>query len=394
MAKTRIFALFSVLILTLALFNVSAQPQVSVEFYFPHYYNPTFKAQTNEQVIISKGYRGRGYFWGSVYITNTGAEPVENLVLEVYAPEEEGFKILTPPKGGEVGEDSKMFSYTISKLDPGKRIYASFKCAVPETLTSKIVTFKVVVKTADGTVIYESEEKRPFIPPPFMIYAATFIVSIVVILIAFYLISKGKLYGKSFKTKDLIYTTIFGVLLVIWVQIIGRSLGFFAMTNKIPIPFVNYALGDVGYATIFVLGVLLIRKPGVATLMHIVYQFVSQLFWYGLDARWMLYSIVEGVPVDLYLAFVNRMLALKAGGEVTAIRPTGIFGYIDAAITGALRALFAWISLYYVFFPYLNHYYTTTYVVFMHTTTITVFNAIYGAVLAYPLFRILEKLVP
>ena len=370
------------------------QPQISVKFYFPHYYSSTFKAQTNEQIIISKGYKGYGSFWGSVYVTNTGSTEIRNLVVEVYVPVEEGFKILRAPKGAKVSSDKGSFTYTIYKLDPGKTRYISFKCSVPETYVQKVVTFKVVIKDSEGNVIYEEEYKRPFIPPPFISYAILLIANLVVIGIMFYLIKVGKLYGKAFKTKDLIYTTIFGVLLVIWVQVIGRSLGFFAITNRIPIPFVNYALGDVGYATLFVLGILLVRKPGVATLTLLIYDIVSEIFWYGINPLWWLYPIAEGVPVDLYLAFINRVLARKSGEEVTAVKPTGWFGFVDAAIIGALRPLFAWLSLYYVFYPYLNHFYTTAYVVFMHTSVITIFNAIYGAVLAYPIYKVIEKVVP
>ncbi len=372
--------------------TVLAQPSLSVEFYFPHYYNPTFRAQTNEQIIISKGFRGRGNFYGSIYITNEGGSKVSNLTLEVKVPIEEGFKVLRGPKGANISEDKSSFTYVIKSIDPGKTFRVSFQVAVPETLVSKVVSFFVVIKDQEGNVIFQEEYKRPFVPEPFSVYLATLIVSIVVIGGAFYAIEKGLLFGQSFKTKDLIYTTIFGVLLVIWVQIIGRSLGFFSMTNRLPIPFVNYAIGDVGYATLFVLGVLIVRKPGVATFMHLIYQFVSQLFWYGFDIRWYLYSIVEALPVDIYLAISNKFFL---GGEGFAIpRPRGVWAVIDAAIIGGLRALFAWLSLYYVFYPYLNHFYTTTYVVFMHTSTITIFNMLFGIFLALPLFRVLERLIP
>ena len=387
-------AFVAVVLLVLAASFALSQPPLKVEFYFPHYYNPTFRAQTNEQVIISKGYKGRGSYYGAVYITNEGGSTVENIVVEVHVPKAEGFEVLRPPKGGEVSEDKSHFTYTVKSIAPGKTVRVYFSVKVPETYVQKVVTFKVVIKDAAGNVIYEKEEKRAFIPPPALSYALLLTANVVVLGAMFYLIKKGKLYGKSFKTKDIIYTAIFGVLLVIWVQVIGRSLGFFALTNRLPIPYINYAIGDIGYATLFVLGVLLVRKPGVATLMLLIYDIVSEIFWYGINPLWWLYPIAEGVPVDLYLAFINRVLALKKGEEPSAVRPTGLFGAIDAAIIGGLRPLFAWTTLYYVFFPYLNHYYTTSIVVFLHTTTITVFNMIFGAFIAYPLYKVLEKIVP
>ncbi len=392
--RALVVAVVATLVLALALTLTLSQPPLKVEFYFPHYYNPTFKAQTNEQVIISKGYKGRGSYYGAVYITNTGTTPIEGLTVEVYVPKEEGFEVLRPPRGGKVSEDKSYFTYTIKTLSPGKTVRVYFSARVPETYVQKVVTFKVVIKDAEGKVIFEEEYKRPFIPPPALSYALLLLANVVVLGTMFYLIKKGKLYGKSFKTKDIIYTAIFGVLLVIWVQVIGRSLGFFALTNRLPIPYVNYAIGDIGYATLFVLGVLLVRKPGVATLMLLVYDIVSEIFWYGINPLWWLYPIAEGVPVDLYLAFINRVLAAKKGVEPSAVRPTGTFGAIDAAIIGGLRPLFAWLTLYYVFFPYLNHFYTTSIVVFLHTTTITIFNMLFGALIAYPLYRVLEKIVP
>lgn len=373
---------------------VAAQPQLKVEFYFPHYFNPTFKAQTNEQVIVSGGYKGRGSQYGAVYVTNTGSETLKNLQLEVCVPKQDGFEVLRPPRGGKVSDDKACFTVTIKELDPGQTYRASFKVKVPTTTVQKIVEFKVTVKDSQGNVLFQQTYRRPFVPTPFYIYAALLVVTVVVLGIMFYLISKGKLYGKSFKTKDIIYTTIFAILLVAWVQIIGRMLGFFALTNRIPLPFVNYALGDIGFATLFVLGVLLVRKPGVATLMLLIYDIVSELLFYGLDPRWWLYPLAEGIPVDLYLAFANKVFASKFGTETGTIMLKGIWGYIDAAIIGGLRALFAWLSLYYVFYPFLSHFYTTTYVVFMHTATITIFNMIYGALIAYPLYRVLVDIIP
>ena len=386
--------LIAAVILVLAASLALSQPPLKVEFYFPHYYNPTFKAQTNEQVIISKGYKGRGSYYGAVYITNEGGTPVENIVVEVHVPKAEGFEVLRPPKGGKVSEDKSYFTYAVKSVAPGKTVRVYFSAKVPETYIQKVVTFKVVIKDTAGNVIYEKEERRAFIPPPALSYALLLAANVVVLGAMFYLVKKGKLYGRSFKTKDIIYTAIFGVLLVIWVQVIGRSLGFFALTNRLPIPYVNYAIGDIGYATLFVLGVLLVRKPGVATLMLLIYDIVSEIFWYGINPLWWLYPVAEGVPVDLYLAFINRVLALKRGEEPGTVRPAGLFGAIDAAIIGGLRPLFAWTTLYYVFFPYLNHYYTTSIVVFLHTTTITVFNMIFGAFIAYPLYKVLEKIVP
>ncbi len=381
------------LILPLAL-NAAAQPQLKVQFYFPHYFNPTFKAQTNEQVIISGGYKGRGSNYGAVYVTNTGNQELKNLQLEVCVPKQDGFEVLRPPRGGKTSPDKACFTVTINSLKPGQTYRASFKVKVPTTYTQKIVEFKVTIKDAQGNVIFQQTYRRPFVPTPFYIYLVLLVVTLIILGIMFYLISKGKLYGKSFKTKDIIYTTIFAILLVAWVQIIGRMLGFFALTNRVPIPFVNYALGDIGYATIFVLGVLLVRKPGVATLMLLIYDIVSELLFYGLDPRWWLYPLAEGIPVDLYLAFANKVFAKKYATETGVVMLKGWIGYIDAAIIGGLRALFAWLSLYYVFYPYLSHFYTTTYVVFMHTGTITIFNMIYGALIAYPLYRVLVDIIP
>jgi len=80
--------------------------QTDVEFYFPHYYNTTFKAQTNEQVIISGGFRGQGSFWGAIYITNEGGESIDLLTVKLDVPVDAGFKVLRPPRDGVVGTAS------------------------------------------------------------------------------------------------------------------------------------------------------------------------------------------------------------------------------------------------------------------------------------------------
>ena len=394
MKRYNILPLVTLFLLIIA-FSAQAQPQnqaLKVEFYLPHYYNRTFRAQSNAQVIVSGGYKGYGSTYGALYITNTGKETLHGIIVEVHTPTQDGFKILSAPRNSKVSSDRSYFTYTIKSLAPGQTYRLYFKVSTPNTYVQKFIEFKVIIKDSNGNILYSSIERRPFIPPPFAIYAAILIVSLAVIGGMFYLIKIGKLYGKSFKTKDIIYTVIFSILLVIWVQIIGRSLGFFALTNRIPIPFVNYALGDVGFVTFFVLGVLLIRKPGVATLMLLIYDWISELFWYGLNPLWWLYPIAEGVPVDLYLAAANKVLEKRQKGA-TYIKIGGIFGIIDTAIISALRPIFAWLSLYYVFFPYLNHFYTTTYVVAMHTTATTVFDIIYGVLIAYPIYKILEKII-
>ncbi len=380
-------------LLVLAPIDAVAQPSIDVEFYFPHYYNTTFKAQTNEQVIISGGFRGQGSFWGAIYITNEGSEPIDLLTVKLEVPVEAGFKVLRPPRDGVASDDGSYFIANVTGLQPGDTKRLSFQLAVPETIEPKAVDFVLTIMDAEGNVVFQETYKRPFVPEPFMVYLGTLIVSVVAIGATFYAIEKGKLYGASFKTKDIIYSTIFGIFLTVWVQVIGRSLGFFAMTNRLPIPFVNYAIGDIGYATFFVLGVLIVRKPGVATFIQFVYQFTSQLMFYGFDIRWYVYALAQAVPVDMYLAISNKYFLSQAEGA-TIPRPKGIWAVIDAALIGGLRAFFAWISLYYVFYPYLNHFYTTSYVVYMHTITMTVFNMIYGAFVALPLFKVLERLIP
>jgi len=380
------------LLLGSAPYLVSGQPDIEVEFYFPHYYSATFKAQTNEQVIISGGFRGQGNMWGAIYITNNGDEAATNLIVRLDVPIDEGFKVLRPPREGNASEDGAFFIAVLNQIPPGETVRLTFQLAVPETVTIKTVDFSLTIESDEG-VIYSEEFRRPFVPEPFTIYMATLVFSLVALGATFYAIERGMLYGAGFKTKDIIYSAIFGILLTVWVQIIGRSLGFFALTNRIPVPFVNFAIGDIGYATLFVLGVLIVRKPGVATMIQLVYQFSSQLIFYGFDVRWYAYSLAQAIPVDIYLAISNKYFAAKAEGA-TIPRPTGIWAVIDAALIGGLRAFFAWITLYYVFYPFLNHFYTTSYVVIMHTSTMTIFNMLYGAVVALPLYRVLEKLIP
>ncbi len=360
--------------------------QLGLNLEIPYFYDFNFRTQSDEQIIIGGGSGAAGTYTGLLTVTNKGP-PLENIVIEVRIPQPLTVASVSSP--GTKTSDS-VATNKVAKLDTDKSATLRFIVKVPNTDTESKVTFVGRVLTSDGRELSSATFDRPFVPPPFWPYLAFFGVAAVVVGAMTYLVKTGRLWGRSFKTRDIVYMSIFGVLMAAWVNIIGRQLGFFTLTNSVPIPFVNYALGDVGFSAIIVLAILVVRKPGMATGTFLIYEILNEILFFGIDPRWWLRAFSYGIPIDLWVAVTGKLPAFQTA--VSSLKPK-LIGFFDAAFIGVIRPFFFWFFTDFVFNPFLNHFYVVAYVFWFRTLTLMLLSILYGGAIAYPLSLTVRRAV-
>ena len=91
------------------------------------------------------------------------------------------------------------------------------------------------------------------------------------------------------------------------------------------------ALNDLPYMFLLMVGIALIRKPGVATGLVFVNFLLMQVLYPGdkSSALWWQYGIYQGLLVDVYIAARGPQIFTKA--NLTSVR--------DGLVMGALRAV-------------------------------------------------------
>lgn len=141
-------------------------------------------------------------------------------------------------------------------------------------------------------------------------------------------------YGASDKlgrwtTQDILIVAIMGVLLEVYDNLIGDQ---FITPIIQGIPFAHaFALNDLPYMFLLMVGIALIRKPGAATAMVFLNFLLMQLLYGGSESGvlWWPYGLTQGLFVDLYIVL--------RGPRVFARNHPSVFW--DGLVMGALRAV-------------------------------------------------------
>lgn len=156
---------------------------------------------------------------------------------------------------------------------------------------------------------------------------------------AFYV---GKRGGglKKFSTLDLVYIGIGAAVAVVWELYIGRFIGKFLPST----PFVD--VGFWGRMIIVFIVAALVRKVGVGMLTLFIFDFLSDVFYYGFGGEPM-YFIYESLTYGL---FVDLMIAATGGkpfgiGHATksnnngGVKRAGLLSTALAVIEGGVLGL-------------------------------------------------------
>lgn len=167
---------------------------------------------------------------------------------------------------------------------------------------------------------------------PFTVNVIALIVIWLMCLAGVYLIMRSRKFAGiqvRWTTQDILIVAIMGVLLEVYDNLIGDQ---FITPIIQGIPFAHaFALNDLPYMFLLMVGVAMIRKPGAATAMVFLNFLLMQLLYGGSESGvlWWPYGITQGLFIDLYM--------ILRGGRVFA--RSGMPAFWDGLAMGALRAV-------------------------------------------------------
>jgi hypothetical protein len=170
---------------------------------------------------------------------------------------------------------------------------------------------------------------------PFAVNLTVYIVLVVLALIGLFVIwRRGRSAGFTMRwtTQDILILAIMGVLLEVYDNLIGDQF-ITPLLKLLPYPDIihDFAINDLPYMFLLMVGIALIRKPFVATAMVFLNFLLMQLLFPGdkSSVLWWPYGIYQGLLVDLYVVFRGTSLFEVPNGRAV----------LDGFIMGAVRAV-------------------------------------------------------
>jgi hypothetical protein len=139
-------------------------------------------------------------------------------------------------------------------------------------------------------------------------------------------------FNMRWTTQDILVLAVMGVLLEVYDNLIGDQF-ITPVLKLLPASDIihDLALNDIPYMFLLMVGIAIIRKPGVATALVFLNFLLMQLL-YGSDKSsvlWWQYGIFQGLFVDMYFVSRGKHIFEKADGRAI----------VDGLIMGALRAV-------------------------------------------------------
>ncbi len=170
---------------------------------------------------------------------------------------------------------------------------------------------------------------------PFAVNLTIYIILVALALIGLFVIwRRGKSAGfvMRWTTQDILILAIMGVLLEVYDNLIGDQF-ITPLLKLLPYPDIvhDFAINDLPYMFLLMVGVALIRKPFVATAMVFLNFLLMQLLFPGdkSSVLWWPYGIYQGLLVDLYIVFRGTSIFEVPNGRAI----------LDGFIMGAVRAV-------------------------------------------------------
>ena len=169
---------------------------------------------------------------------------------------------------------------------------------------------------------------------PTAVNVTVYVIAVVLALLGFFYIwRRGRAAGfvMRWTTQDILVLAIMGVLLEVYDNLIGDQF-ITPVLKLLPYPDIihDFAINDLPYMFLLMVGIALIRKPFVATAMVFLNFLLMQLLFPGdkSSVLWWPYGIYQGLLVDIYFVSRGRAIFEKANGQAV----------LDGFIMGAVRA--------------------------------------------------------
>lgn len=129
----------------------------------------------------------------------------------------------------------------------------------------------------------------------------------------FFLYQRSRAAGFArWTTQDILVVAIMGVLLEVYDNLIGDQF-IRPLTELVPFAHI-FALNDLPYMFLLMVGIALVRKPGVATAMVFLNFILMQLIYSGSGINILMwpYGLFQGLFVDFYLVLRGGRVFAKA----------------------------------------------------------------------------------
>jgi hypothetical protein len=170
---------------------------------------------------------------------------------------------------------------------------------------------------------------------PTAVNVTVYIIAVVLALLGFLFIwRRGRAAGfvMRWTTQDILVLAIMGVLLEVYDNLIGDQF-ITPVLKLLPYPDIihDFAINDLPYMFLLMVGIALIRKPFVATAMVFLNFLLMQLLFPGdkSSVLWWPYGIYQGLLVDIYIVLRGKTIFEQANGR----------SVLDGFIMGAVRAV-------------------------------------------------------
>lgn len=213
---------------------------------------------------------------------------------------------------------------------------------------------------------------------PFAVNLTVYLVLIVLALAGLYFIwRRGKAAGfvMRWTTQDILVLAIMGVLLEVYDNLIGDQF-ITPVLKLLPYPDIihDFAINDLPYMFLLMVGITLIRKPFVATAMVFLNFLLMQLLFPGdkSSVLWWLYGVYQGLLVDTYIVLRGKGIFEKANRQA----------FIDGLVMGVVRAVPAVTISAAIMGPLLNGDTTTFGDIFLNGTFNWIGNGLEAAITA------------
>jgi len=221
---------------------------------------------------------------------------------------------------------------------------------------------------------------------PFAVNVTLYVIIWVIALAGlFFLYRRGKVQGfVRWTTQDILIVAMLGVLLEVYDNLIGDQF-ITPLINLIPFGHA-FALNDLPYMFLLMVGIAMIRKPGAATAMVFLNFVLMQLFFSGkgINVLYWPYGIYQGLFVNLYFVLRGNRVFAHGGPQVI----------VDGLIMGALRAFPAVVVQPAIFAPLLDGQTKTLGYIFFYTLFNTIGNGVEAAISSPLAIRIAQSVNP
>jgi hypothetical protein len=191
-------------------------------------------------------------------------------------------------------------------------------------------------------------------------------------------------FNMRWTTQDILVLAVMGVLLEVYDNLIGDQF-ITSVLKLLPASDIihDLAFNDIPYMFLLMVGIALIRKPGVATALVFLNFLLMQLL-YGSDKSnvlWWQYGIFQGLFVDIYIVLRGKGIFSKANGRAI----------VDGLIMGAVRAFPAVTISAALIGPFLNGDTTTFGDIFLNSTLNLIGNGLAAGLLAPLAIRVAQS---